>query len=136
MKQLLNLIFVSILLTSCGDSESKYITSIDNNSDYEIVVKISNDSTVLCPSNQETIIEDYWGGSLKKMSCATPYIFAVKKAEVMIDDSSKILTKDIYDDINWTCRGEEEWSLVMVGNYYSEIETTLTINNDDIKNVE
>ncbi len=136
MKQLFNLIFLSILLISCGDSDSKYITSIDNNSDYEIVVKVSNDSTILCPSNQETIIEDYWGGSLKKMSCVTPYIFTVKKAEIMIDDSSKILTKDIYDDNNWTCRGEEEWSLVMVGNYYSKIQTTLTINNDDIKNAE
>jgi hypothetical protein len=136
MKQMFYLIIAIVFLTSCGDSDSLYITSIDNNSDYEIVVKFSEDSTILCLPNQETIIEEDYGGSITELSCMTPYIFSNNDAEIIIEDGNKTLAKDVTDDNNWTCSGEEDWSLIMVGNYYSEIMTTFTVSNEDIKDAE
>lgn len=136
MRSFLFLLFASLLLTSCGDSDSKYITSINNNTDFGIVVRFSEDSTIVCLPNQETIIEEHWGGSVKKMSCMSPYIFKNNHAVVIVDEGNKTLIKDISDDNNWSCSGEEDWSLIMVGNYYSEIKTTFTVNDEDIKDVE
>jgi hypothetical protein len=136
MRSLFYLIIASLLLTSCGDSESKYITSIINNTDFGIIVQFSEDSTIFCQPNQETIIEEYWGGSVKKMSCMSPYIFKNNDALVIVDEGNKVLTKDISDDNNWSCSGDEEWSLIMVGNYYSEIRTIFTVNDEDIKDAE
>ena len=136
MRRLFFLLLISVVLTSCGDSESIYITSINNNSDYEIIVHFPVDSSLVCNSNQETIIEEYWGSSVKKMSCMTPYIFKHDKAEIIINGGAKLLTKDIYDDNNWLCKGEEEWSIIMVGSYYSKITTTFVITNEDIKDTQ
>jgi len=136
MRRLFFLLLISVGLTSCGDSDSTYITSINNNSDYEIIVHFPVDSSLVCNSNQETIIEEYWAGSVKKMSCMTPFIFKHDKAEIIINGGAKILTKDIYDDNNWLCKGEEEWSLIMVGSYYSKITTTFVITNEDIKDAQ
>lgn len=136
MKWIFYLFVVSVVFTSCGDSDSRYITSINNNTDYEIAVHLFEDSTIICQSNQETIIEDYYAGSVKKMSCMAPYIFTNNEAEIIIDDGNKILIKDISDDNNWSCSGEEDWSLIMVGSYYIEIKTTFVVNDEDIKDVE
>ena len=136
MKCLYSLLIISAILTSCGDSDSKYITCITNNTDYEIVVQLFEDTTIICHSFQETIIQDSWGGSVKEMSCATPYIFSNKDAEIIIDDGNKVLIKNITDDNNWNCIGDEDWSLIMVGSYYSEIKTTFTVNPEDIKDAE
>jgi hypothetical protein len=133
MRFLFYLFILSIFLTSCGDSDSKYISILNNNTDYEIVVLLSEDSTRVCQPNQETIIEEYWGGSVKEMSCMSPYIFKNKDSVVTVDEGNKFLTKDISDDKNWSCNGEEDWSLIMVGNYYSEIRRTFTVNDEDIK---
>lgn len=136
MRTLFNLLILSIILTSCGDSDSKYFTSINNNTDYEIAVQFSEDSTIVCQANHETIIEEFYAGSVKKLSCIAPYIFTNNDAKIIVDKGSKILTKDISDDNNWSCSGEEDWDLIMVGNYYSEITTTFTVNNEDIKDAE
>jgi len=136
MRSFFYLLIASLLLTSCGDSESKYITSINNNTDFRIVLQFQEDSTIVCQSNQETIVEEYWGGSVKKMSCMSPYIFKNNDSVVIVDEGNKILTKDISDDNNWSCSGDEDWSLIMVGNYYSEIRTTFTVNDEDIKDAE
>jgi hypothetical protein len=66
----------------------------------------------------------------------TPYIFKSKEAEIIIDGGAKILTKDIYDDNNWSCKGVEDWSLIMVGSYYSQITKTFTVNDEDIEDTE
>ena len=136
MRSFIYLLVASLLLTSCGDSESKYITSINNNTDFEIVVRFSEDSTIVCNPNQETIIVENWGGSVKKMSCMSPYFFKNNDAVIIVDEGNKILTKDISDDNNWSCSGDEDWSLIMVGNYYSEIRTSFTVNDEDIKDAE
>ena len=122
-------------LVSCGDSESIYVTSINNNTSCKVIVNFP-DSTIVCLPNQETIIEEGWGGSVKKLSCFAPYIFRNNIAEIVIDGDNKILTKDISDDNNWNCSGERDWSLIMVGSYYSKITTTFVINEEDIKDVE
>jgi len=136
MRRLFYLLVISVCLISCGDSDSKYISIINNNTDYEIVVHLYEDSTIVCQPNQETIIEEYWGSSVKEMSCMSPYIFKNNDAVVIVDEGNKILTKDISDDNNWSCSGDEDWSLIMVGNYYSEIRTTFTVNDEDIKDAE
>jgi hypothetical protein len=136
MRRLIFLLMISVNLTSCGDSDSMYITSISNNTDYEIIVSFSVDSTIVCQPNQETIIEEYWGSSVKEMSCMTPYIFKNSNAEIIIDDGNKILTKDITDDNNWSCEGDEDRSLIMVGSYYSKITTTFVISEVDIKDAD
>ena len=56
--------------------------------------------------------------------------------KIIIDDGNKILKKDIADDNNWNCKGDENWSLIMVGSYYSKITTTFTINDEDIESIE
>ena len=133
---LYSLFIISFILTSCGDSDSKYITSITNNTDYKIVVQLFQDTTIICDSFQETIIEDNWGRSVKEMRCTVPNIFSNRDAEIIIDDGNKILTKNMTNDKNWTCIGEEEWSLIMIGSYYSEIKTTFIVNQEDIKDAE
>jgi len=127
---------ISVYLTSCGDSDSIYITSINNNTDYEIIVRFTVDSTMVCKPKQETIIEEYWGSSVKKMSCMSPYIFKNSIAKIIIDEGNKILTKDITDDNNWSCKGDEDRSLIMVGSYYSKITTTFVISDVDIKDAD
>ncbi|ORL45089.1 hypothetical protein IIF7_13290 [Zunongwangia atlantica 22II14-10F7] len=132
MKCLISLFIICFFLISCGDSDSKYITSITNNTDYKIIVQIFQDTTIICESFQETIIEDNWGRSVKEMNCAVPDIFLNGDAEIIIDDGNKILTKNIIDDKNWICIGEEDWSLIMVGSFYNEIKTTFIVNQEDI----
>jgi hypothetical protein len=127
---------ISVYLTSCGDSDSIYITSINNNTDYEIIVRFTVDSAMVCKPKQETIIEEYWGSSVKKMSCMSPYIFKNSIAKIIIDEGNKILTKDITDDNNWSCKGDEDRSLIMVGSYYSKITTTFVISDVDIKDAD
>lgn len=70
------------------------------------------------------------------MSCSVPYIIKEFNVEVIVDEENKILTKDIYDDNNWICSGEEDWSLIMGGRYYSVIRTVFTVNDEDIKDAE
>ena len=123
-------------LVSCGDSMSKYLTSIVNNTNYNIIVHFSEDSTIVCPSKQETIIEEFEASSGKKLSCMSPYIFKNNIAKITIEGGNKILTKDISDDNNWNCNGEKDWDLIMVGSYYSKVTTTFVINDEDIKDVE
>jgi hypothetical protein len=136
MRRLFFLLMMSVNLVSCGDSESIYITSINNKTDYEIILRFSVDSTIVCQPYKETIIEDYWGSSVKEMSCIAPYIFRNNNVEIIIDNGNKILIKDITDDNNWSCKGDEERSLIMVGSYYSKITTTFIINDVDIQNVD
>jgi hypothetical protein len=136
MRRTFNLLILSVLLTSCGDSESKYFTSIKNNTNYEIDVQFSKDSTIVCPANHETIIEEYYAGSVKKLSSMAPYIFTSNVAKIIVDKGNKTLIKDISDANNWSYSGEKDWDLIMVGNYYIEATNTFTINPEDIKNVE
>ena len=124
-----------ISFVSCGDSFSTYITSINNNTNYNVFVNFP-DSTIVCQPNNETIIEESWWGSGKKLSCFAPYIFRNNIAKIVIDGEHKILIKAISDNNNWNCRGEERWSLIMVGRYYSKITTTFVINDEDLKDVE
>ena len=130
------LLIVCVFLTGCGDSFSEYITSIKNNTDYEIVLLFPGDSSKVCQPNQETIIEERWSSSITIMSCSVPYIIKEFNVEVVVDEGNKILTKDIYDDNNWICSGEEDWSLIMGGRYYSVIRTVFTVNDDDIEDAE
>ena len=135
MKCLFFLLTLSIGLVSCGDSESEYITSIKNNTSFDITIHFSEDSTIVCPSKQETIIEEFWGGSSKKFSCMSPYIFKNNIAKIIIDEENRILTKDISDDNNWSCNGDKDWSLIMVGSYYIKVTTTFIINDEDIESI-
>ena len=136
MKRIFLFLVIGFFLTSCGDSESIYITSINNNSSYEIIVWFSEDSTIICPSGKETIIEENSGSSMKKMNCSSPYLFKNNYAKIIVADETKFLTKDISDDNNWICNGEKDWDLIMVGSYYSKVTTTFDISDDDIKGVE
>ena len=129
-------IMITICFVSCGDSDSEYITSINNNSTFEIIVHFPDDSIIVCLPKQETIIEKGWAGSVKKFSCMSPYIFKNNFAQIAIDEGNKILTKNISDDNNWNCYGDKDWSLIMVGSYYSKITTTFTINDEDIESIE
>ena len=132
MRRLFFLLVISISLMSCGDSDSIYVTSINNNTSFDIIVHFSDDSIIVCQSKQETIIEEFFGSSVKKMSCMSPYIFK----NIIIDGGNKILIKDISNDKNWDCKGDKSWSLIMVGNYYSKITTTFIINDEYIASIE
>jgi hypothetical protein len=126
-------------LVSCGDSDSKYISTISNNTSYDVIVRLhlSEDSMIVCPSKQETIIVESWASSVKKFSCMTlPNFLRSNIAEIIIEGGNKIITKDILDYNNWNCSGEEDWNLIMVGSYYSKITTTFVINDEDIEDVE
>ena len=136
MRACFYLLIACVFLTGCGDSRSEYITSINNNTDYEIILQFPGDSTKVCQPNQETVIEEYEASSLKKMSCMTPYILRDNNVTIIVDEGNKTLVKDITDDNNWDCNGDEGWSLIMVGKFYSEIRTVFTVNDEDIKDAE
>lgn len=133
MKHIFNLLILSVVLTSCGDSKSNYFTSIKNNTDYEIVVQFPEDSTIVCPANHETIIEEYEASSVKKLNNVAPYIFTNNIAKIIVDKGNKTLIKDISDANNWSYSGKKDWDLIMVGNYYIEATNTFTVNNEDVK---
>mgnify|MGYP001115897834 CR=1 FL=1 len=60
-------VLLCVGLAGCGDSDSEYITSIKNNTTYDVIARfIPNDSIIVCQPNQEKIIEKFWGGSVKK----------------------------------------------------------------------
>ena len=113
MKRLFFLLLLSIGIVSCGDSDSKYITAINNNTDFDIIVHFPDESMIVCVAKQETIIEESWSGSVKKFSCMSPYIFKNNVVKIVIDEEGKVLTKDISDDNNWNCYGDKDWSLIM-----------------------
>ena len=136
MRGLFLLLVISSCLLSCGDSMSIYITSINNNTSFDIIVQFPDDSRIVCPSKQETIIDEYESWSSKKLSCMSPNIFKNNIAEIIIDERNKILKKDISDDNNWNCSGDKDWDLIMVGSYYSKVTTTFTVNDEDIENIE
>ena len=136
IKQLF-LLVANIFFMSCGDSESLYITSIKNNTNFEMIVHFRDNSIIECPSKQETIIEKFWGSSVKNMKCTTPYIFNKRNiSKIIINGGNRILTKNISDDNNWNCNGDKAWSLIMVGSFYANITTTFIINDEDIKSAE
>lgn len=133
MKRLFLLTTICLTLISCGDSYSLYIMSIDNKSNYDIVLNINDvyDSdeiiTILCLANKETIIDEGWGESVKQISCQTPYVFRGNMAEIIIDNGNKQLIKDISADNNWDCEGEKDKG------YYSKIKSTFVIYESDIQ---
>ena len=125
-----------LICTSCGDSWSDYAYSIDNQTKYDIILYFNgqeseNQNPILCPSNKETIILKMKNRSIKKLDCNP---FPLKEhMTFVIDEEEKHLIKDFFDVNNWKCTGDEDWSLIMVGNYYSYIKSTFIITEEDLE---
>ena len=134
MKQLFLLAAICFTLISCGDTYSLYTMSIDNKSNYNILLKVKeiSDTTIICFANKETIIDEGWGESVKEISCQTPYVFRENMAEIIIDEGNKRLIKDISDENNWNCEGKKGRSF-MGGSYYTKIKSTFVITDSDIE---
>jgi len=128
-KLFLVLIF-SVFVMSCQiDHDCTYINSVINNTSYEITVYLSSDSTIVCLPEQETIIEELYGGSgIVYMSSTVPNIFKNNMVRAIIDNGNKILTKDVFDDNNWSVKGDKGRK------YYWRITYTFAINAEDLKN--
>jgi hypothetical protein len=124
------MIVLSISSMNCAkDLDCLYTTNINNNTSYDIVVHFSDDSTIVCPPEQETIVEESYGTWIAYMSTTAPSIFKDNIAEIIIDEGNRILTKDISNDNNWSFKGDKE------GKYYGKITSTFVINEEDIKEV-
>ena len=134
MKRLFFLTAICLTLISCGDSYCLYMMSIDNKSNYDIVLNIKDiyDSgditTIQCPANKETIADEGWGETVKKISCEAPYIFKNDMTKIIVDEGNKRLIKDISADNNWDCDGEKGR-----GRYYIKIKHTFVIHESDIE---
>ena len=138
MKKLwLNLIIL-FLCVSCGDSDSEYYYCIDNKTKYEIVLYFPKQSleeieTIFLPPNKETIIFQHYVHSPKKLSCTPPNFLLESYTYLVVDDDIKHLTKDIFDDNNWECKGNKKRSFIMVGSYYDDIKSIFIITEDDLE---
>lgn len=128
------MMLLSISLMNCEkDLDCLYTTNINNNTNYDIVVHFSDDSTIVCPLGKETIIEEYCGSWVTYMSdCTSPNIFKDEVAGIIIDNGNKILIKDISNDNNWNGKGDKCEN----GKYYTRITTSFVIDEKDIKKVE
>ena len=130
MKKIFILSVIICFFASCGDSYSIYTFSIDNKTEYNIILYFdkqiftnSDTDSILCIPHSETIIFEMSGRSIKKLACSpcpsSDYI------NVVVGTNEKHLIKGFSDINNWECSGATSWSLIMVGNYYSNIKSTL-----------
>jgi len=140
IKQILYLMLLIPLCISCGDSWSDDIYSIDNRTQYDIILYfhipdnisgLEDLDSILCPLNQETIIEQMTSRSVKQLSCR-PYVFK-DYVELVVDGGNKHLIKDVSDDNNWVCTGEKDKSFIMVGSYYRVIKNSFIITENDLE---
>ena len=130
----LNLILIILVFASCGDSWSDYTWSIDNKTEYNIVInstglKLENN---LCPPNKVTVVFQDEPRSPKKLNCHCPPLILKEQIEFVVDDGKKHLTKDFFNDNNWDCSGDKKSSLIMVGKYYDNIKSIFIITEDDL----
>ena len=126
------------LCVSCGDSDSEYSYCIDNKTKYEMVLyfpeqSLENIETILLAPNKETVIFQYYVSSPKKLSCSNLNFLVKDYTYLVIDDGKKQLTKDIFDENNWECKGDKKSSLIMVGSYYDNIKRVFIIAEDDLE---
>ena len=136
MKKIFCFKIIMLICLSCGDSFSDYTYIIDNKTEYDVMLYFSEQipngkDSILCLSNTETLIFENWFWSVKKLSCSPPPI--TEDAKIVVDGGEKHLTKNFSDKNNWKCTGEKDWSLIMVGNYYSSIKSTFDITEKDLE---
>jgi len=127
----LNLIVIILVFASCGDSWSEYTWSIDNKTEYNIVITGLKLENILCPPNKLTVVFQDEPRSSKKLYCHCPPLIK-EQIEFVIDDGKKHLTKDFFNDNNWECSGDKKSSLIMVGKYYDNIKSIFMITEDDL----
>jgi len=136
MKKILNLTIIILICMSCGDSFSKFAHSINNQTEYDIILyftgqEFENQDPILCPANQETIIFLMEDWSIKRINCSPCPIKEYIK--LVVDDGKKHLIKDFANDNNWECTGDKNWSFIMAGSYYAYIKSTFVIMEDDLE---
>jgi hypothetical protein len=136
MKNIFYFTIITLICLSCGDSLSDYSYIIDNKTEYDIILCISEHTpngqdSILCLPNTETLIFKGEFSSVKKLSCTLPPI--TEDIKIVVDEGKKHLTKEFSDINNWKCTGEEDWDLIMVGSYYSSIKSTFVITEDDLE---
>ena len=136
MKKIILMIIITSICLGCGDSFSELTYSINNQTQYDIILyftgqEFENKDSILCLSNKETIIFQMEIWSPKKLYC-DPYPLK-EYAKFVVDDSKKYLIKDISDINNWECTGKTDWHILMMGSYYNNIKSTFIITEEDLE---
>ena len=137
------LIFISLsiltflVMFSCGDSESIYAYVVDNQTKYNIVLNFigqdfENKGSILLKPFTETVIEQEYYSSQKKLDCRLLYFYK-DNLQFVVDNGNKQLIKDVSDENNWICTGDKKSSLIMIGNYYNNLKSTFTITENNLK---
>jgi len=111
------------------DHDCLYVNNVNNNTSYDIVVHLLDNSTIVCLPGQETKIDEFYGTAVLNLA-RPPHRFKEIIAKVVINEGNKILTKDIFDGNNWNMKGDK------VGKFYGNITSTFIINEEDLKELE
>ena len=123
------------LCTSCGDCWSDTTYSIDNKTEYNIIVQSTEIEIInkICPPNKETVIYRDDPRSKRELHCSCPSYISKEQIEFVVDDGNKHLRKDFFDNSNWKCTGDKRSSFAMGGKYYDNIINVFIITEDDLE---
>ena len=134
MKKIFCIVIIVLICMSCGDSFSEYVYCIENRTEYDVVLFTKEQDSILCLPNKEIVLfqGEFW--SSKNLNYTPPLIIEyITSITIVIDGNRKHLIKDFSDMNNWEYTGDEEWSLIMCGSYYSHIKRTFIITENDLE---
>jgi hypothetical protein len=127
---------IALCFMSCGDSWTEYEFYVDNQTEFNVTIYISNktqDSILCLPNTKTNILSD--GDFRSKrgtLSCLPTKLSDWYTINIVVDNGQKNITKDFFNEDNWECSGTKDFSVAMFSNIYIEVESTFVITDEDV----